>query len=94
MCEDYTTERGEEEVNCELGQIESEFLECRHDLRCILRTAGDPDVHIGGGAGIAMIGHRVTADEQILNLTSVGQLQEFFEERATPTLLRAVQSPV
>jgi hypothetical protein len=29
---------------------------------------GDPDIHIGGGAWIAVIRHSIAADEQVLNL--------------------------
>ena len=69
----------QEKVQRESGEIEPKLPEHRHDPFCISRMNCDPDVHIGGGPRIAMIGHCVTTDEQVLNLMCVEQPQELFE---------------
>jgi len=31
----------------------------------------DPDIHVGGGTGVAVIGYGITVDEEVLNLMGV-----------------------
>lgn len=59
------------QVWSKLGSVEAEFLENGNNCLCVAGVYGDPDIHVGGCARVAMIGHRIAADEQILNAMRV-----------------------
>jgi hypothetical protein len=55
------------------GAAEPELMESRNEPRYVPGMKGYPDVQIAGGAGIAVIGDRNAADDEILNLLRVQQ---------------------
>ncbi len=48
-------------------------------LLSVLGQARDPDIHVGSGAGVAVVPDGMPADEEVLNVVGAEQPQELFE---------------
>ncbi len=69
----------QEQIGRKLGNPETKRNHDLHHLRRVLGRDFNPDIHVGRGAGIAVMAHRVASDEEIFNAFSIAQFQELFE---------------
>jgi hypothetical protein len=61
----------EKDISGEGGEIETKFFESSNDSFSIWRIRGDPHIQIGRSSRIAVKGHGVATNEEVLNAMKV-----------------------
>lgn len=69
----------EEQLRRQSGLLHTEPTEDVYQFGGVVRGDSNPHVHVRSCAGIAVVAHGVSSDQQVLDLSFVQQLQEFSE---------------